>query len=106
MSPMPTTPAGSNADEAMASPVLGGREARRLEWTVDSEIHSIVGRTRENVHRLYAAYGAGLLAGQFGLETARGFSYFLYKGTLQAPLRVSNWCERDGCRDLRNSIHF
>ena len=31
-SPVSTSP-GSNADGAMPSPVLGGREARRLEWT-------------------------------------------------------------------------
>ena len=31
-SPVSTSP-GSNADGAMPSPVLGRREARRLEWT-------------------------------------------------------------------------
>ena len=44
----------SNVDGVMPSPVLGGREVRRLEWTEASRTDTVEGRTRGNVRRLHA----------------------------------------------------
>ena len=43
--PVSTSP-GSNTDGTMPSPVLGGREARRLEWTATGPTSTVEGRTR------------------------------------------------------------
>ena len=61
----------------MSSPVLGGRKARRLEWTGDRPISTAEGRTHGNVSRLHVAYNSRLFAGQFGLEPVREDSVFL-----------------------------
>ena len=74
-SPVPTSP-GSNADGAMPSPVLGGREARRLEWTATGPTGAVDGRTRGDFCRLQAVQNAGLLAGEVGLVSAREDSVF------------------------------
>ena len=68
-SPVSTSP-GSNADGAMPSPVLGGREARRLEWTAAGPTGTVEGRTRGDFCRLQAVQNAGLLAGEVGLVSA------------------------------------
>ena len=72
-SPVSTSP-GSNA--AVPSPVLGGREARRLEWTAAGPTSEIEGRTRGDVCRLHAVHSAGLLAGEVGPVSAREDSTF------------------------------
>ena len=74
-SPVSTSP-GSNADGAMPSPVLGGREARPLEWTAAGPTGTVDGRTRGDFCRLQAVQNAGLLAGEVGLLSARGDSAF------------------------------
>ena len=74
-SPVSTSP-GSNADGAMPSPVLGGREARRLEWTAAGSTVTVEGRTRGDFRRLHTVQNAGLLAGQVGLVSAREDSAF------------------------------
>ena len=74
-SPVSTSP-GSNADGAMSTPVLGGREARRLEWTATGPTGTVEGRTREDFRRLQAVQNAGLLAGEVGLVSAREDSAF------------------------------
>ena len=74
-SPVPTSP-GSNADGAMPSPVLGGREARRLEWTATGLTGAVDGRTRGDFRRLQAVKNAGLLAGEVGQVSAREDSVF------------------------------
>ena len=74
-SPISALP-GSNADGAIPSPVRGGREARRLEWTVAGPTGTVDGRTRGNVRRLQAVQNAGLLAGEVGLVSAREDSAF------------------------------
>ena len=43
-----STSRGSNADGAIRSPVLGGREAGRLEWTAAGPTGTVEGRTRGN----------------------------------------------------------
>ena len=43
-SPVSTSP-GSNADGAIPTPVLGGREARRIEWTAAGPTGTVEGRT-------------------------------------------------------------
>ena len=68
-SPVSTSP-GSNADGAIPSPVLGGREARRLEWTAAGPTGTVEGRTRGDFRRLQAVQNAGLLAGEVGLVSA------------------------------------
>ena len=75
VSPVSTSP-GSNADGAMPSPVLGGREARRLEWTAAGPTGTVDGRTRGDFRRLQAVQNAGLLAGEVGLVSAREDSAF------------------------------
>ena len=74
-SPVSTSP-GSNADGAMPSPVLGGREARRLEWTSAGLTGTVDGRTRGDFRRIQAVQNAGLLAGEVGLVSAREGSAF------------------------------
>ena len=78
VSPVSTLP-GSNADGAMPSPVLGGREARRLEWTAAGPTGTIEGRMRGDFRRLQAVQNAGLLAGEVGLVSAREDSSFRAK---------------------------
>ena len=74
-SPVTTSP-GSNADGAMPSPVLGGREARRLEWAAAGPTGTVDGRTSGEFCRLQAVQNAGLLAGKVGLVSAREDSAF------------------------------
>ena len=74
-SPGPTSP-GLNADGAMPSPVLGGREARRLEWTAAGPTGTVDGRTRGDFCRLQAVQNAGLLAGEVDLVSAHEDSAF------------------------------
>ena len=74
-SPVSTSPC-SNADGAMPSPVLGGRKARRLEWTAAGPTGTVEGRTRGDFRRLQAVQNAGLLAGEVGLVSARPNSAF------------------------------
>ena len=75
-SPVSTSP-GSNADGAMPLPVLGGREARRLEWTAAGPTGTVDGRTRGDFRRLQAVQNAaGLFAGDFGSVSAREDSAF------------------------------
>ena len=74
-SPVSTSP-GSNADGAMPSPGLGGREARRLEWTAAGSTGTVDGRTRGDFRRLQAVHNAGLLSGEVGLVSAREDSAF------------------------------
>ena len=74
-SPVSTSP-GSNADGAMPSPVLGGREARRLEWTAAGPTGTVDRRTRGDFRRLQAVQNAGRLAGEVGLVSAREVSAF------------------------------
>ena len=75
VNPVSTSP-GSNADGAMPSPVLGGREARRLEWTAAGPTGTVEGRTRGDFRRLQAVQNTGLLAGDVGLVSAREDSAF------------------------------
>ena len=58
-SPVSTSP-GSNADGAMPPPVMGGREARRLEWTSAGLTGTVDGRTRGDFRRIQAVQNAGL----------------------------------------------
>ena len=74
-SPVSTSP-GSNADGAMPSTVLGGREARQLEWTAADPTATVNGRTRGDFRRLQAVQSAGLLAGEVVLVSAREDSVF------------------------------
>ena len=74
-SPVSTLP-GSNADGATPSPVLGGRKARRLEWTAAGPTGTVEERTRGDFRRLQAVQNAGLLAGEVGLVSAREGSAF------------------------------
>ena len=74
-SPVSTSP-GSNADGAMPSPVQGGREARRLEWTAAGPSGTVDGRTRGDFRRIQAVQNAGLLAGEVGLVSPREDSIF------------------------------
>ena len=74
-SPISTSP-GSNADGLMPSPVLGEREARRLEWTAAGPTGTVEGRTRGDFRRLQAVQNAGLLAEEVGLVSAREGSAF------------------------------
>ena len=74
-SPVSTSP-GSNADCAMPSPVLGGREARWLEWAAAGPTGTVDGRTSEDFRRLQAVQNAGLLTGEVGLVSARVDSAF------------------------------
>ena len=74
-SPVATSP-GSNADGAMPSPVLGGREARRLEWTAAGPTGTVDARTYGDFNRLQAVQNAGLFAGEVGLVSAREDSAF------------------------------
>ena len=74
-SPVSTSP-GSNADGTISSPVLGGREARRLEWTAEGPTGTVEGRTCEDFRRLQAVHSAGILAGEVGLVSAREDSAF------------------------------
>ena len=69
-SPVSTSP-GSSADGAMPSPVLGGREARRLEWTAVGPTGTVDGRTRGDFRRIQVVQNADLLAGEVGLVSAR-----------------------------------
>ena len=73
--PVSTSP-GSNADGAMPSPVLGGREARRLEWTAAGPTGTVEGRTRGDFRRFQAVRNAGLLAEGADLVSARECSAF------------------------------
>ena len=75
-SPIPTSP-GLNVDGAMPSPVLGGREARRLERTTAGQPGMVEGRTHGDVCQLQAVQSAGLLAGEVGLVPLR--EDFLYR---------------------------
>ena len=68
---------GSNTDGVMSLPVLGEREARRLEWTAAGLTGTVEGRTREDVRRLQVVHSAGLLAGEDGLVPAREDSIFV-----------------------------
>ena len=74
-SPVSTSP-GSNADGAVPSPVMGGREVRRLEWTAAGSTGTVEGRTRGDCCRLETVHSAGLLAGEVGLTFAREDSAF------------------------------
>ena len=74
-SPVSTSP-GSNADGAMPSPILGGREARRLELTAAGPTGKVDGRTRGDFRRIQAVQNAGLLTGEVGLVSARDGSAF------------------------------
>ena len=74
-SPVSTSP-GSNADGAMPSPMLGGREAPRLEWTAAGPTGTVDGRRRGDFRRLQAVQSAGLLAREVGLVSAREDSGF------------------------------
>ena len=60
----------------MPLPVLGGREVRRLQWTVVGLPGPAEGRTREDVRRLHAVHSASLLAEEVGLVPARENSVF------------------------------
>ena len=81
-SPVLTSP-GSNADGAMPSPMLGGGEARRLEWTAAGSTSTVVGRTRGDFRRLQAVQTAGLFAGEVGLVSAReDFAFRAIQGEL------------------------
>ena len=72
-----STSPGSNADGPMPSPMLGGREAPRLEWTAAGPTGTTVdGRTRGDFRRLQAVQSASLLAGEVGLVSAREDSGF------------------------------
>ena len=75
VSPASTSP-GPNSNGAMPSPVLGGREARRLEWTAAGPTGTVEGRTRGYFRRLQAVDSAGLLAGEVGLVFVREDSAF------------------------------
>ena len=68
--PVSTSPE-SNADGLMPSPVLGGWEARRLEWIAAGPTGTVEGRTRGDFRRLQAVHSAGLLAGEVGLVSVR-----------------------------------
>ena len=74
-SPVSTSP-GSNADGAIPLPVLGRREARRLEWAAAGPTGTVDGRTRGDFRRRQAVQNAGLLAGEVGLVSARQDSAF------------------------------
>ena len=68
---------GSNANGIMPAPVMGKREARRLECTAADPIGKVEGRTRRKFCRLHAVvHSACLLAGEVSLETARENSIF------------------------------
>ena len=102
--PVATSPE-SNADGAMLSPVLGGWEACRLEWTKAGPTDMVEGRTRGDFRRLQAVHSAELLAGEVGLVYVREDSAFL---AAQRELvgsvvfgRGGNWC-----RDRGDSIFF
>ena len=60
----------------MPSPVLGGREARRLEWTAVGPTGTVEGRTLGDFRRLQDVQNAGLFAGEVGLVSAREDSAF------------------------------
>ena len=60
----------------MPSPVLGGREARRLERTAAGPTGTVEGRTCGDFRRLQAVHSAGLLAGEVGLVSTREDSAF------------------------------
>ena len=103
-SPISTSP-GSNADGAMPSPVLGGREAHRLEWTAAGPTGTVDGHTRGDLRPLQAVQSAGLLAGEVGLVSAREDSVF--RATQGELVRsVMFGAEETGCRDRRDSISF
>ena len=83
---MPST-RGTETGEAIPPPVLGGREAARLKWTAEGPTGTVEGRTRGDVRRLQALYGAALVAREMGMEAAFEDSVFLvtrdlYVGTL------------------------
>ena len=61
----------------MSSPVRGGREVRRFEWTAAGSTSTVEGRTHVDVHRIHAIHSAGLLAGHnIDLEIVRDYSVF------------------------------
>ena len=105
-SPVSTSPR-SNADGAMPSPVLGGREARRLEWTAAGPTGTVEGRTRGDFRRLQAVQNASLIAGEVGLVSAREDSAFRAKHTVG---RISGkcyvWRKGNWYRDRRDGISF
>ena len=102
--PVATSPE-SNANGAMLSPVLGGWEACRLEWTRAGPTDTVEGRTRGVFGRLQAVHSAGLLAGEVGLVYVREDSAF--RATQRELVgsvvfgRGGNWC-----RDRGDSISF
>ena len=61
---------GTETGEAIPAPVLGGREAARLNWTAEGPTGTLEGRTRGDVHRLQALHGAALVAREMGMEAA------------------------------------
>ena len=98
-----TTSPESNADGAILSPVLGGWEACRLEWTAAGPTDTVEGRTRGDFRRLQAVHSAGLLAGEVGLVYVREDSAFRATQRPRSVIfgRGGNWC-----RDRRDSISF
>ena len=96
-SPVPTSP-GSNTDGAMPLPVLGGTEARRLEWTAVGPSCPVEGRTRGDVRRLHAIHSAGLLVEEIGLVPARkNFVFRAAQGELVSTLaNVAFDAEKNG----------
>ena len=75
-SPVPST-RGTETGEAIPPPVLGGREAARLKWTAKGPTEPVEGRTRGDVHRLQALYGAARVVREMGMDAAFEDSVFL-----------------------------
>ena len=85
-SPVPST-RGTETGEAIPPPVLGGREAARLNWTAEGPTGTVEGRTRGDVRRLKTLHGAALVVRKIDMEAAFEDSVFLvahdsYVGTL------------------------
>ena len=83
---MPST-RGTETDEAIPPPAMGGREAARFKSIARGLSGTVKGRTRGGVRRLQALHGAALVARGMGMEAAFEDSVFLadndsYIGTL------------------------
>ena len=61
---------GVKTGEAIAPPVLGGKESARPKWTAEGPTGTVEGRTREYVCRLQALHGAALVTRGMGMEAS------------------------------------
>ena len=74
--PVPST-REMETGEAIPPHVLGEREAARLKWTAKGPTETVEGRTRGDVRRLQALYGAALVTREMGMDAAFKGSVFL-----------------------------